>query len=70
MYSGATRNRWGRTPTPQDRWHCAGCDHFLFVNEKGEHFYSWMPFNEDGTPMTLGPCKAKENYNADDPGVA
>ena len=68
-YSGPMRNRWGRIPTKQDQFCCAGCDHFLLVSDKGEHFFDTPPFDENGKPIILGPCKAKETYDANDPAV-
>ena len=68
-YSGPMRNRWGRIPTPQDRYCCAGCDHFISLNGKGEHWFVYPPYGEDGKWRVLGPCKAKETYNPNDPSV-
>jgi len=65
-YSGPMRNKWGRIPSPQDRFCCAGCDHFILLNDKNEHWFPYLPYGEDGKWQVLGPCKAKETYDAND----
>ena len=65
-YSGPMRNKWGRIPSPQDRFCCAGCDHFILLNDKNEHWFPYLPYCEDGKWQVLGPCKAKETYDAND----